>query len=48
MGTAAGYWWQWNITMGIYKVMYLSLGVQKRCCGGHTELLAYTMRTRGQ
>ena len=48
MGAAAGYWWQWNITVCIYKVMYLGLGVQKTCPGGHKELLAYTMRTRGR
>ena len=34
MGAAAGYWWQWNITVCIYTMMYLGLGVQKRCSGG--------------
>ena len=34
MGAATGYWWQWNITVRIYTMMYLGLGVQKRCPGG--------------
>ena len=37
MGTAAGYWWQWNITMCIYTMVYIGLGVQTRCPGwAHT------------
>ena len=24
MGAAAGYWWQWNIAVCIYTMMYLS------------------------
>ena len=48
MGAATGYWWKWNITVCIHKVIYLSPGVQKRCPGGHKEPLAYTMRTRGR
>ena len=48
MGAAAGYWWQLNITLCIYKVMNLGLGAQKRCLGGHEVPVDYTMRTRGQ
>ena len=48
MGAAAGYWWQWNITVSIYTMMYLGLGVQKRCPRGHKVVMAYTMRTRGR
>ena len=49
MGAATSYWWQGNITVCIYEVIYLGLGVQKRCPGGgHKDLLAYTLRTEGR
>ena len=33
MGAVAVYWWQWNVTVCLYTMMYLSREVQKRCPG---------------
>ena len=44
MAAAAGCWWQCNITVCMYMMMYFGLGVQKT----HKVLMAYTMRTRGR
>ena len=33
IGAAAVYWWQWNVTVCLYTMMYLGQGVQQRCPG---------------
>ena len=34
MGATAGYWWQWDIAMGIYTMLYFGWGVPQRCLVG--------------